>query len=331
MKLIGRRELIAGLGSAAAWPLAARAQQPQVPVIGWLDDYSPPGLRDIPPEFFQGLADAGYIEGGNVTIEYRWSEGHADRLPALAADLIRRRVAVIITWASTPAALAAKAATQTIPIVFALGIDPVESGLVASFNRPAGNITGVYGFAPAVITKRLELLHQMVPTAATIGMLVYSAAPSYVQSETRELQAAAGILGVRVLLLDAATEGDIAAALASLVEQRAGALMISSVPFFGRAHLGQIISLTGSYAIPTEFFSSSAISAGALMSYGISESEARHQLGLYTGRILKGEKPADLPVVQPTKFELAINLQTARKLGLTVPPTLLAIADRVIE
>ena len=324
-----RREFIAGLGSAAAWPLAPRAQQAAVPVVWWLDSQSPETEREVLPVFRKGLAETGYIEGRNVIVEYRWAENDNDRLSALAADLVRRRVAVIVT-ATTSAALAAKAATENIPIVFSVGSDPVAFGLVASLNRPSGNLTGLATLSGDITTKRLALLHELVPSIASIAMLVNPANPSYVQAETKDLQSAARVLGVRMLALNGGTESDIAAAFATLVEQQVGALLVSSDTFFIVAR-HQIISLAARYAIPTMFSNRAYVAAGGLLSYGGDGSGRSRQVGLYAGRILKGEKPADLPVVQPTKLELVINVKTAKALGLTIPETLLATADEIIQ
>jgi putative ABC transport system substrate-binding protein len=323
-----RREFIAGLGSTVAWPLAVRAQQPAMPVIGWLDLQSPEAARESVPAFQQGLAETGYVEGRNVIVEYRWAENHIDRLPALAVDLVRRRVAVIVA-VTTAGALAAKAATQTIPIVFRVGSDPVEIGLVATFNRPAGNLTGIANLSTAIISKRLALLHELLP-AVMIATLVNPANPRFTQIETRDLQAAAGVLGVRMLVLNGGTASDIAGAFATLVERQAGALLISADATF-MASRDQITSLAARYAIPTMFSDRASAAAGGLLSYGNDFPDVNRQVGLYAGRILKGEKPADLPVVQPTKFELVINLKTAKALGLTIPETLLATADEVIQ
>jgi putative tryptophan/tyrosine transport system substrate-binding protein len=324
-----RREFIAGLGGAAAWPVVARAQQPAMPVIGWLDLQSPEAARESVPAFQQGLAETGYVEGRNVVVEYRWAENHIDRLPALAADLVRRRVAVIVA-VTTESALAAKAATPTIPIVFRVGSDPVEIGLVATFNRPAGNLTGIANLTTAIISKRLALLHELVPAIASIATLVNPANPRFTQIETRDLQAAAGVLGVRMLVLNGGTASDIAGAFATLVERQAGALLISADATF-MASRDQITSLAARYAIPTMFADRASAAAGSLLSYGNDFPDVNRQVGVYTGRILNGGKPADLPVVQPTKFELVINLKTAKALGLTIPETLLATADEVIQ
>jgi len=326
---VRRRTFIAGLGSAVTWPLAARAQQASMPVIGWLDLQSPEAARESVPAFQKGLAETGYVEGRDVTVEYRWAENHIDRLPVLAADLVRQRVTVIVA-VTTASALAAKAATQTIPIVFRVGSDPVEIGLVATFNRPAGNLTGIANLSTGIVSKRLALLHELVPGIASIAMLVNPANPSYVQAETKDLQSAAHVLGVRVLVLNGGTESDIAAAFATLVEQQVSALLLGADNFFNTAR-HQIISLAARYAIPTMFYDRASVAAGGLLSYGADLLDANRQVGLYTGRILKGEKPADLPVIQPTKFELTINMKTAKALGLTIPETLLATADEVIQ
>jgi putative tryptophan/tyrosine transport system substrate-binding protein len=285
------------------------------------------GAREC-PAFQQGLAETGYVEGRNVIVEYRWAENHNDRLPALAADLVRRRVAVIVA-VSTASALAAKPATQTIPIVFRVGSDPVEIGLVTTFNRPAGNLTGIANMSTHIISKRLALLHELFP-AVMIATLVNPANPRFTQIETRDLQAAAGVLGVRILVLNGGTASDIAGAFATLVERQAGALLISADSTF-MASRDQITSLAARYAIPTMFADRAAAAAGGLFSYGNNFPAVNHQVGVYAGRILNGQKPADLPVMQPTKFELVINLKTAKALGLTIPETLLATADEVIQ
>jgi putative ABC transport system substrate-binding protein len=321
---MNRREIIAGLGSAAAWSVVARAQQSGTPVIGWLCGV--PGTTDIYlPLFSAGLAEAGYVVGRNVTIESR--EGDVDRLPALAADLVRRHVTTIAAL-GLDAVRVAKAATQTIPVVFGMNADPVESGVVTSLNRPLSNITGVYAVGAEMAGKRFELLHKLVPAADSIAMLARTD-DSLSQTETRAMQSAARALGVRLLVFFAATESEVAAAFATLVEQHAGAVVTGANAF---GALGdQIRSLAARYAVPTLFFSSFSVAAGALASYGIPISETLRLLATYTGRILKGEKPADLPIIQPTKFELVINLKTAKALGLTIPETLLATADEVIQ
>jgi putative ABC transport system substrate-binding protein len=275
------------------------------------------------------LAETGYVEGHNVTVEYRWAENDNDRLSALTADLVRQRVAVVVAT-TTSSALAAKAATQTIPIVFLTGSDPVALGLVASLNRPTGNLTGVAAVNAEIAPKCLALLHELVPAIGSIAMLVNPANPNLFQAETKDLQSAAHILGVRVQVLYGGTESVIAAAFATLVEQQVSALLISADGFFYAAG-PQIISLAARYAIPTMFFNRASVVAGGLMSYGADLRDVHRQIGLYAGRILKGEKPADLPVQAPTKYETVINLTTAKTLGLTIPETLLATADEVIQ
>jgi putative ABC transport system substrate-binding protein len=319
-----RREFIAGLGSAAAWPVVAQAQQSPMPVIGWLG--SPRQTELFFPSFAQGLTETGYVVGRNVTIERR--EVGIDRLPA-AADLVRRHVTVIVAMGAQ-SALAAKAATQTIPVVFFMGNDPVEVGVVASLNRPSGNLTGGTSVSAELTGKRLELLHQLVPAADPIAMLGGAAVSELMKAETKAMQSAASVLGLRLLVLPAVSESDVAAAFATIVEQHAGALMASSgvLPLAKR---DQILSFAARYAIPTMFIDREAVERGALASYGPSVVEVLRQAGGYTGRILKGAKPADLPIVQPDKFEFVINLKTAKALGLTIPETLLATADEVIQ
>jgi putative tryptophan/tyrosine transport system substrate-binding protein len=318
---VKRRTFVAGLGSAAAWPLVAGAQQPAMPVVGWLNPL-PGTLGNWLPAFTQGLAETGYVVGRNVTIELR--EGGPERQPALAADLVRRHVTVIVAAGVTPAQ-AAKAATQTIPVVFGMVADPVEVGVVASLNRPSGNLTGVAFVGNEIAGKRFELMHRLVPAADPIAMLSKGAA-----DQLAAMQPAARVLGVRLLALSAVTESEVAAAFATLVEQHAGALVTGSGGF-SPAAFDQIISLAGRYAVPTLFFTCRAVASGGLASYGPKGDESVRQMGVYTGRILKGEKPANLPVMQPTKFEFVINLKTAKALGLTIPETLLATADEVIQ
>jgi putative tryptophan/tyrosine transport system substrate-binding protein len=325
-----RREFIAGLGAAVVWRGVAAAQHQPIPTIGWLHYELLDAARDFMPAFHEGLAQTGYVEGRNVTIEYRWAEGNNDRLPMLAADLVRRRVAVIVAPANSAAALAAKAATQTIPVLFMVGSDPVERGLLTSFSRPGGNVTGIAGLSSAVAVKRLALLHEMVPAAASIAMFVNPANDYYAEIDTREVPTAARTLGVRVLIVNTGTEGDLAAAFSSLAEQRVSALLIGSDAFFWAVR-DQVISLAARYAIPTLYLESKAVTSGGLSSYGPDLMDEYRQLGVYTGRVLRGEKPADLPVIQPTKFELTINMRTAKTLGLEIPPAVLAVADEVIE
>jgi putative ABC transport system substrate-binding protein len=322
-----RRDLIAGLGGAVGWPLAARAQQQTKPTIGWLD--RPPGLpRDVFEGFRRGLAEVGLLEGRDVIIEYHTTDSHAERLLGLAADLVLQRVAVIFA-ATTESALAAKAATPTIPVVFFIGSDPVEIGLVTSLSRPAGNLTGVTIVSAEMAAKRLELLHKLVPATESIAML---AGPEdrYTQAETRNVQSAARTLGLRLLVFNATTESEIAAAFARLVARQAGAVLLSAHAQL-QPMIDQIISLAARYALPTMFFYGSAVREGGLLSYGSIVSEAYRVAGAYTGRILKGEKPADLPVQQVTRFEFIINLKTARALRLEIPPLVRALADEVIE
>jgi putative tryptophan/tyrosine transport system substrate-binding protein len=326
---VKRREFILIVGGAAAWPLAAGAQQPAMPVTGFLNAASPGPLRQQIAAFHEGLKESGYVEGQNVAVEYRWAEGQYDRLPALAADLVRRQVSVIVAGGGAPVVLAAKAATTTIPIVFTAGGDPVGLGLVASLNRPGANITGVYHFATGLEAKRLGLLHEMVPKAATIAVLVN---PNYSEAESqlREVQEAAARLGVQLVVVHANAESDFDAAFSTVVQQRSGALLVCASPFFNTRR-EQLVVLAARHALPTIYEWRDFAAAGGLMSYGTSLADAYRQAGVYAGRILKGAKPADLPIVQSTKFEFVINLNTAKALGLTIPPGLLAIADGVIE
>jgi putative ABC transport system substrate-binding protein len=326
-----RREFITLLGGAAvAWPFAARAQQPAMPVIGFLGSASPDRWAGRMPAFHQGLSETGYVEGRNVTIEYRWAEDRNDRLPPLAADLVGRQVTVIATPGSTPAALAAKAATTMIPIVFELASDPVALGLVASLARPGGNITGVTSLNAKVGPKRLELLHELVPTATVVGLLVNPTNPNVAEPTTKNLHAAARTLGLEIHVLHASADRDFDTVFAILVQLRAGALVIGPDPFFS-SRPEQLAALTVRHAVPTVYQTREFTAAGGLMSYGASFTDTFHVAGVYTGRILKGDKPADMPVQHATKVELFLNLSTAKALGLKVPRTLIALANEAIE
>ena len=325
---IGRRELLAALG-AAAWPLAARAQQAAMQVVGFLNPGLPERSSFLVAAFREGLKEAGYIEGQNVTIEYRWAQGHYDQLQTLVADLVRRRVAVIAATGGSVSAQAAKAATATIPIVFNVGEDPIRLGLVASFNRPGGNITGVNTLSPALESKRLGLLRELVPQAAVIAVLFNPTNPD-VDLQRRDIEAAAVAIGQDVRILNASNESDIHTAFAALVQQRANALIVGNDVFLTNQR-EQIVALAARHAVPTIYSFRSFAESGGLMSYSTNLVDVYRQVGLYVGRVLKGEKPADLPIVQPTKFELVINLKTAKALGLDVPDKLLALADEVIE
>jgi putative ABC transport system substrate-binding protein len=325
---IKRRAFISLLGGAAAWPLAARAQQPAMPVVGYLDSQSRTFADVVLPAFRRGLKDNGYVEGENVAIEYRWAENQMDRLPALAADLVRRGVALIVAGAP-PATLAAKAATTTIPIVFGVGDDPVKIGLVTSLARPGGNLTGINFFSSELAAKRMELLREMVPAAARVAVL---GDPTFTLTEfqVRDVKTAARAMGLQIQVLDASTSHEINAAFASFVRERPDALYVGTGPFFVSRRV-QLTHLATRHAVPAIYSGRQYTEAGGLMSYGASLTDAYRQMGVYTGRILKGAKPADLPVTQSTKFELVINAETARMLGLTVPDKLLVAADEVIE
>jgi putative tryptophan/tyrosine transport system substrate-binding protein len=324
-----RREFITLFGGAAAtWPLAARAQQPAMPVVGFMNNGSPNRSDFLRVAFRQGLSEIGYIEGKNVTIQYRWAEGHDDRLPALATDLASRQVSVIAAT-STQAALAAKAATTTIPIVFETGADPIRIGLVASLNRPDGNITGVTQLSSELVAKRLGLLHDLIPKAAIIGFLVNPTDP-LTESQTKDMEEAARALGLQIHILNASTEAEINAAFATLPQLRLDALLVGAGNYF-ISRREQLAELAARQAVPTIYQHREIAEAGGLISYGTSIVDSYRQAGNYTGRILKGEKPADLPVLRPTKFELVINLKSAKTLSLTIPSGVLAIADEVIE
>jgi putative tryptophan/tyrosine transport system substrate-binding protein len=325
-----RREFITLLGVAAAWPLVARAQQPAMPVIGVLSAEWPDPFTDRLRVFRDGLRETGYVEGRNLAIEYRWAEGQNDRLPALAAELIRRQVSVIVTAGSTPAALAARNATTTIPIVFYLGADPVEAGLVTSLSRPGGNLTGVVTLNVEVAPKRLELLHELVPTATVIAALVNPTNPVLAETLTRDLEAAAHTLGIKLHVLHASSDQDFGAVFASLVQLRAGGLVIGADPLFN-SRGEQLAALAVRHAVPAIYQFREFVSAGGLLSYGTTVVDTYRPLGVYTGRILKGEKPAELAVQQATKLELIINMKTAKTLGIPVPLPLIGRADEVIE
>src|ERR1700730_3562618 len=324
-----RRDFITLVGGAALIrPLAARAQQPAMPVIGFMNVGTPKEDEYLRAAFQQGVSETGYIEGQNIAIEYRWAEGHPDRLPGLAADLVRRRVSVIAAT-STPAALAAKDATATIPIVFETAGDPIKLGLVASLNRPGGNVTGMTQLSSELVAKRLGILHDLIPTATTIGLLVNPTDPR-AETQTGEMQEAAHALGLQIHVLNASTEGEINAAFAILSELRLDALLVGTGTLFSMRR-EQLATLAARQGVPAIYQYREYVAAGGLISYGTSITDAYRQAGTYAGRILKGEKPDDLPVLRPTKFELVINLKTTKTLGLTIPSGVLAIADEVIE
>jgi putative ABC transport system substrate-binding protein len=324
-----RREFIAALGTAVTWPLAARAQQPAMPVVGFLGAGSAESDAYRVAAARKGLIEAGYVEGRNVAFEYRWAEDRYERLPALAAELVRREVAVIVAIGGNTSALAAKAATATIPIVFEIGGDPIGMGLVANLNRPGGNITGVTFLVGTLAAKQLEILHEAVPNAALIGFLV-NPANADAEFKTKDALAAAESVGQKLLVVQARTDGELEAAFAALVQQRAGALVVGAEPFFtGRRD--KLVELAARQKLPAIYTLREFVTAGGLMSYGTSITEALRLSGLYTGRILKGETPADLPVQQATKVELILNLKTAKALGISVPLPLLGRADEVIE
>jgi putative ABC transport system substrate-binding protein len=327
---VRRRDFITLLGgAAAAWPLVARTQQAALPVIGYLNASSPGNNPHFLLAFRQGLAETGYVEGKDIAIEYRWADDQYDRLPAMAADLVRQQVAVIAATGGPPAALAAKAATTTIPIVFTSGADPVAAGLVASLGRPGGNVTGMSLFYAGLASKRLGLLRDLIPKADVIAFLLN---PNFVegQSQLKDVLTAAHLVGQQLVVANAANESEIDMAFATFVSRQARGLLVASDPFFSPRR-NRIISLAAAHAIPGIYWDPAWVAEGGLLSYGIDTKEMYRQAGIYVGRILKGANPADLPVMQPTKFELMINLKTAKALGLDVPPTLLATADEVIE
>jgi putative ABC transport system substrate-binding protein len=324
-----RRDFITLVGGAAAWPAVAGAQQSALPVVGFLNALSPAGIADRLLGFQRGLKEAGYVDGDNVSIEYRWAESQLDRLPALAADLVRRRVAVIATTGGPAGALAAKAATTTIPIVFDVNEDPVRLGLVPSLARPAGNLTGINIFSGELAAKRLELLHELVPKATRFAVLINPSDVTSAVTTLRDLEPAARSLGLQIQIVNASTSHEIDAAFAT-ISGGADALFVGSNGFLTTRRV-QIVNTAMHQSIPAAFSAREFAEVGGLMSYGSDVADAYRQVGIYTGRILKGSKPADLPVIQASKFELIINAQTARTLGLAVPPTLLALADEVIE
>ena len=325
-----RREFITLLGGAAAWPSVARAQQPAEPVIGYLAVQAIAARPHYLAAFRKGLAAEGFVEGQNVTIEYRSADGRSERLPDLAADLVRRQVAVIASAGGPPAALAAKRATETIPVVFASGGDPVQLGLVPSFNRPGGNLTGLYYQLTELVEKRLALLHELVPSAKRVAVLVNPTNPAEAEPTVRNASTARDALGLEIHVFKASTNGEIDSAFTTMADRRPDTLFVAPDTFFNSQGM-QLVRLAARHALPASYFSRDIVEAGGLMSYGPNLAEQQRQLGIYVGRILKGEKPGDLPVVQPTNFELVINLKTAKALGIEVPPNLLARADEVIE
>jgi putative ABC transport system substrate-binding protein len=328
---LGRRDFITFLGgTAVAWPLAARAQQPAMPVIGFLNPQSAGPAAHLMDGFRRGLNETGYVEGQNVAIEYHWADGHYDRLPALAAELVRRQVTVIATTGGTAAAFAAKAATTTIPIVFEVAEDPVKLGLVGSLARPEGNATGINFFSGELAAKRLELLRELVPGAARVAVLVNPANAANTETTLKDVEVAAGSMRLQIQVVRASSSPEIDAAFATIVREQPDALFVGQDGFFNSRRV-QLTHLASRHALPATYGGRDFAVAGGLMSYGSNITDAYRQVGDYTGRILRGAKPTDLPVVQPSKFELVINAQTAKLLGLTVPPSLLATADEVIE
>jgi putative tryptophan/tyrosine transport system substrate-binding protein len=326
---VNRRAFLALIGSAAAWPLAARAQQPAIPVIGFINPASPAELAHRVAALRNGLGEVGFVEGRNVTIEYRWAQGRYDQLPALASDLVQRGVAAIVATGGIASVRAARAATATIPIIFTTGSDPVAAGLVTSLNRPGGNVTGAGLMSANLVAKRIEILRELLPGAASIAMLANAVNPS-ANFEVDEAQTAARVLGLKISIERTVNAGDFARAFASIAQQRADALIIATDPFF-ESQQGALVALAAQHAIPTIYALRDYAVAGGLMSYGASITDLYRQAGVYVGRILKGEKPADLPVTQPSKFEFALNMKTAKALRLDVPASILLRADEVIE
>jgi putative ABC transport system substrate-binding protein len=324
-----RREFITSLGGAAVWPFAAYAQQSPMPVVGFLNVESPAGYQPMAAAFRRGLQESGYVEGQNVAIEYRWADGHSERLPALAADLVQKQVTVIAAT-STPAVIAAKAATTTVPIVFETASDPVRLGLVASLSRPGGNVTGVTQTNVEVAPKRLEVMHELLPNASVLGLLINPADPSLAEPQLKDFQAAAHTLGVELHILNVRTDGELEKAFADLSQLHVGGLVISTDPFF-TSRPQQLASLTARYRMPAVSKGREFAVAGGLLSYGADNFDTYRLAGVYTGRVLKGERPADLPVQQATKVELYINLKTAKALGITVPLPMSGRADEVFE
>ena len=325
-----RRNFIAALGGAVAWPVVAGGQQPAMPIVGFVNGGSPEGMARYAAAFRSALNEAGYVEGQNVTVEYHWLDGHYDRVPALIADIVRHRVAVIAAPGATRAAVAAKAATATIPIVFGGGDDPVKLGLVTSLAQPGGNVTGTNFFFAEVAAKRLGLLHELVPQAFRIAVLINPDNGSVAETTLREVSEASRVIGLQIQVLNASTSRDIESVFAALVRDRADALFIAADPFF-TSRRGQLAILAARDRIPTSCANREMVESGMLMSYGSNLADMFRQVGVYTGSILKGAKPAEMPVLQSTKFEFVINLQTAKALGVTVPPSLLVSADEVIE
>jgi putative ABC transport system substrate-binding protein len=325
-----RRTFIAGLGSAAAWPVVGRGQQTAMPVIGFVDAGSADAAAGYVAAFREGLGEAGFVEGQNVTVEYHWLEGQFDHLPALMADLVRRRVAVIVTPTSLAAAIAAKAATATVPIVFGVGDDPVKLGLIASLARPGGDATGVNSFTAEVVAKRLAVLHELVPKAVSVAVLVNPSNATNTENILQDVREAARVIGLQIQVLNASTSSEIDAAFATLARERPDALFVATDSFYFSRRV-QIATLAARERIPSAYSARDFVAAGGLMSYGTDQADRYRQIGVYAGKILNGAKPADLPVLQPTKFELVINLKAAKALGLSIPETLLATADEVIQ